>query len=486
MSNIDQRLIAATNAQNRRIVEVLESKSEQTCREQWVLGSITDLRRVIRDAPPEAFRLPVHFNAIMPGAELEALEALLEQLRSLNNECVGMSMGEAQLLLSQDDRATQLIDDLHAAYAQIITYRLRRHNSKDSGNAYRQFDRIYDELLPGLDRILEFADTVSCLVLHPVQDRAAWDLYSRTWRSWVQVTPMGVHFAGALDGRLKPLAMRTFGLYAWMQADDLQSVLNRTTVPPDGAPNNPAATRAAIEGMAEDLAIMRPLMAPNFDPLKTQVQVGPNQWAVWFWALTRLGGIGVASSQRELIAAHTRTKFPQLLGVDYGGDLSVWHMPWRATHLDDLDTLAAHHAILKALYDPLLEMYCRIDVDAILARYRRPDPETTPVVPADHAQTEADTAAIAALARADDQARTPDLTRRIRGLRLVRLTDALTSLGCTVRQGKGSEIIVHRPGHRMARLGRHKRNPEVSPYAICNALRRLGLSVRDLVRAFDR
>jgi hypothetical protein len=38
----------------------------------------------------------------------------------------------------------------------------------------------------------------------------------------------------------------------------------------------------------------------------------------------------------------------------------------------------------------------------------------------------------------------------------------------------------------MARLGRHKRNPEVSLDAIHRALRRLGLSVRELVLAFDR
>lgn len=476
MGDINQRLLSACNKQQQRVLGAIEKRTRQSVREQWVLDSVTPLDGVIESQTSNTYRLPVHFNAIIPPSDLLALQTSLQALHAMNEGCVGMTDGEVLLQLGQDERFHRLIDELYATYDRVIAHRLNRTNPKDRGNAFRRFLRIYNELLPGMDRILEAKQSINPMVLNPVQDYGAWRLFERTWRPWVERSWRGYRLSTALGRQHHPRALQLLDLYRWGQDDDLERVVEWTDC---ADPCETSRLLTELEGMADDLTYMRPLMAFNFDPLKTIVQVGPKLWVLWQWHLRQLGAFGLAPSERELVEAYARCRFPQLLGVDYAGIMSIFHMPWcRADRLALPNAIAANHRLLKAIHAPLLEMYCKIDVDAILARYRSAgaaEPEAPGSAPA----------VVAALAEVDQRASTPDLTRRIRGLRMNRLLDALSKLGCSTRQGKGSEIIVFRPGHAMARLGRHKRNPEVSPYAVCNALRRLGLTASDLVRAFD-
>jgi hypothetical protein len=76
------------------------------------------------------------------------------------------------------------------------------------------------------------------------------------------------------------------------------------------------------------------------------------------------------------------------------------------------------------------------------------------------------------LARAADGA-----PRLIRTLRLTRLLGLLRDkLGCEVRQGKGSEVVIYRAGGKIARVGRHTRNREVPATLIRSVLDRVGVS----------
>jgi hypothetical protein len=66
-------------------------------------------------------------------------------------------------------------------------------------------------------------------------------------------------------------------------------------------------------------------------------------------------------------------------------------------------------------------------------------------------------------------------------MRFARLIGILRDLGCEVRAGKGSEVTVYRAGARIARLGHHLRNPELSPVLVRIVLGQLGIPVADFI-----
>jgi hypothetical protein len=66
---------------------------------------------------------------------------------------------------------------------------------------------------------------------------------------------------------------------------------------------------------------------------------------------------------------------------------------------------------------------------------------------------------------------------RIPALRCWRFLGILNGLGCEWRQGKGSEIVLYRPGGRSVRLGHHKQNPRVHPLQVQRILAKLGIAV---------
>jgi HicA toxin of bacterial toxin-antitoxin, len=54
---------------------------------------------------------------------------------------------------------------------------------------------------------------------------------------------------------------------------------------------------------------------------------------------------------------------------------------------------------------------------------------------------------------------------------------------CDVRQGKGSEVTVYRPGGRTFTLGHHGTNDEVSTVMVKRLLKRLGIDVEEWLQA---
>jgi hypothetical protein len=72
----------------------------------------------------------------------------------------------------------------------------------------------------------------------------------------------------------------------------------------------------------------------------------------------------------------------------------------------------------------------------------------------------------------------------MKAVRVQRLLSVLADrLGCEVRQGKGSEIVVFRPGGHHFRLGHHDKNPYVPTILIKNLLLRLNISFDEWLKA---
>ncbi len=94
---LDDLEIDAADAANRRLRSELGDARPDNLRDQWLRASIADLRAIVRSFSPGDYALPPHFTRILPPDELATLRGLLERVRALNEECVGMRLGEAAL-----------------------------------------------------------------------------------------------------------------------------------------------------------------------------------------------------------------------------------------------------------------------------------------------------------------------------------------------------------------------------------------------------
>ena len=192
----------------------------------------------------------------------------------------------------------------------------------------------------------------------------------------------------------------------------------------------------------------------------------------------------VAESEREVIEQHHERRFRTMLRVGYDGILASDATPWLdTTSAGGRRALAQNLRIVEAVHAKLFAVYEKVDLDAV---YRTARDEAASTTSAADALTEENVAVTCQLAPADEPAAEVGHAPRprIHTLRLERLLNVLGDrLGCEVRQGKGSEVVVYRPGGKIARLGRHTRNREVPSALVRSVLERLGVSFGEWVAA---
>lgn len=491
---LDDLQIGAVAAANQRLQSRLGALGAPNVREAWLRGSISDLHAKVRKFAPDDYALPAHFQKITAPDDYATLCRILGEVRVLNDECAGLGLGESELLLGTDPRPGEIRRSLMSVYDRLVPRRLARPNSRDVGNPVRRFQRLLDELLPGIDDILDLGPSVHPRCLSTPQDYAAWLLYRATWKPLVAFTRRAggieVQFRGSPEWRRYCLDM--LSLYRWHQEDDLQYVLRRVRAhAPALGPGGPDEARLRLKAMAEDFEVMRPLLVRNYRASRSMVSLTPGLCVAWQWNIGEVvGNVIVAPDERSLLAAEHDLKHHEILSVDREGLLALQDLRWvRSLDLDPpADALAANLYILGRLHERVFEMYERVDTAAILAGFRPPAAGDG----SDDAGVRTDEV-LAIAAQRSQEGEPADETsisvsgvnagarRRVRGMRFERFVRLLTALGCEVRQGKGSEVNVYRVGGRIARIGHHLRNPELTPVHLRIVLDRLDIPVAEFL-----
>lgn len=240
--------------------------------------------------------------------------------------------------------------------------------------------------------------------------------------------------------------------------------------------------RVRLADIAADIGLIRPYLVRNFNPAKAVIAAA-GVHAAWGFMCGR--GIGRlildADRGRLLRGAYGRTCHG-LFAVTYDGLLAVPVRPWHtaADHpgADGIRPLAVNLALMERVHDRLLSFYDRID-------QTRMHPRPVEAVPGDIEEDFALAAACRALAAGAAPAE-PARGRRLPALRLRQFAGVLEEkFGCEVRGGKGSEVVVTRPGGGRTVLGRHKADPEYHPYAVRRVLGRLGIDPRAFIAAVE-
>jgi hypothetical protein len=234
---------------------------------------------------------------------------------------------------------------------------------------------------------------------------------------------------------------------------------------------------------------MRPFLVHNFNPMKTLVQIGQGFHLAWDWA-TRFGIASIigGDSEEEVLRSRESHSSRYLVRVDDDGRLLDPGKPWlcvgEAGYSGDGKALPANLYIVNLFHDRLYEFYDQIDFDSIRRRAIEKSHEQGKDEPVDAEADEEIALSCQDLAERIAEEKPAGPRRRIGSLKFQDLASFLErSFNVQVRQGKGSEVILSRPGvERLFRLGCHGNNPEVPSDKVRELLRRLAISKQEWLR----
>lgn len=427
------------------------------------------------------------------------LVRVLSEVREINESMVGMVATVASVLLAGDERATGLRLALRRWAEDYCRARLARPSPRDDGDPAKTFCRLTGELRPWFETLAFTPGTVHFTFLCEVLDHIPWLLFKGTLARWFREVhgDDGISMEYTFDGPSEEhdtFCFKMASFFKWATAGDAERVIKAVLARGGVQRSSADEARARLGSMASDIQIVRPFLVGSHNPEKCYAEVAPGLTGTWFWGgPQRLGMVAIHQDERERVAQVREQTTLTGLGVDHEGLVGSYRAAWLNAETVGFpieDALAANVAILSPLHRRLLEVWEKVDLDAIHRRMRgdqrgADEPPTEEEVVA--SVVVADAAQSPVIAPEAPTAEVPDLAlrRRLPTLRLERFLAVIGRLDCDVRQGKGSEVVVHRRGGKHAIIGRHTRNREVPPALAHRVLHQLGVSRGDWLRALE-
>lgn len=448
--------------------------------------------------------LPPDTSRFVGEEEARALQALLLEVRELNEQHVGDPQLESFVCINGTPEQSEIIARSRAWAARYVTRRLARPSTRDAGSEYRRFVRLWSELVHFLDNIGivevspgEFRSTsVVGQYLAPMCDFVAWSFFEGTWAKevvWADDWALDIPGLRAADSEVGHRCVDAFGVYRWKASRQFDRAIRELAraLADRGAGNGPDdEERARTALLAEDIAEMRPFLVRNFPTDKALIELPDGLVAGFAWdTLDRIGTLHCASTERDLFEERQSGIAKRLLALGYDGRLRCsvnwFHDVASIPGPLPFPAVAVGRIVLEALHARLYGFFDKIDLDAVRAGWIAR--ERPLALEAESGSVEDEAAVIAASIMNVDRALGADGCRGGRiatSMRLSHLTTVLEGrFGCTSRSSKGSELVFYRPGARHAFISRHKVNPLVPAIAIQRMLRKLGIAVHEWLAA---
>lgn len=494
-----ERTVRENARQDDLVLEGVARREVKDARDRWLLGvSEAPNEGPVQVFPPAVYALPALARKVLTPQLVADLEQLLEDLRRLNDGVQGIPAQVAMLLLAADEEALHLRARFRAWAEAYVAARLAKPSVRDRHPVSR-FKRLYLELLPWLEEVATRQRSAHYVSMGEVLDYIPWLIFQATWadRLVLDFREGPPHFRWRVEFD-DPVSIRycqeLVRLYAWTGAGSLERALR--AYERRGGRRLAAVEEAAavdrVAALAAEIREVRPFVVSGHNPEKCHVEVAPGLWASWLWGgAQQLGIVPIHDDHRARLKEHRDGNFTTLLRVGQDGVLASEFTPW----LDALDLPggpALCLAVVEGLHARLLQVFDRVDLDAVYQRVREESRgQAGEAPPSQEALAGTFTvaepsppAAPVSSAEPVEPAPTPERPR-VPTLRMERFLALLARLGCEVRQGKGSEVVVHRAGGKIARLGRHTRNPQVSSVLAQRVLHQVGVTLTEWLAVLE-
>jgi hypothetical protein len=477
--------------------DAMQRQGENTVSTVQSSAEIASRKRIVESPERKAFRLPAGLEKLLGVESKKEIQELLYDIYEINESMVGETLLDAYILLNGSLEEDDVIERGFAWARAYVARRVDRSNPRDQGCPYRRFLRLQGEMVPRLEKVGGGEDldswvtNVGPVLLDHVCRLISWSFFESTWMDdveWFDDGQCAVHPRADVDADVLASCHNLFALHQWWSAHEFDVLMSEigTALAESGCdPASDREERAAVELLADNIHQMKPFIVRNFQSSEAVVEL-PGGRLAWFnWATGRRLGLLKIANPGDKASSTTPDHFTLSLG--FGGRLECTVNPWRtAATVDigsqDIPPLTVNRVVLESVHDKLFSFYDPIDVESILARWKAAEPAEPASV---EEEDEVIAASIAIAARLDsDEGERRSTARIVSHLRLNQLRKILEGrLGCTARPGKGSELLVHRPGGQIAVVGRHKANPTVSAPGVRRILKRLGIGVSEWIDA---
>lgn len=468
----------------------LEGSGDLGAWNEWLRQELSGEDFIIEEQEASAYRLPSKVGSFLPASLIQELSELLSLAREISNQLVGIRISEAQVVLAGDQRAEEIERRLRVWAEEYVSYRANRSRHR-TGRPMALFKHLYYELLPDLEKISYSTKSANRCFFSEFTDYLPWLIFQRYCGHMLEVrfdekkleTVFRINSEHEVE---KAFLSHIVTLYQWQRTDNLCHVmaLLEKSLPAQENHLTSEQLRRKLEMLAADIRVMRPFLVHNYNSENVLIEMAPGVWISWMWAVGIGEGIIWLAPSRESMIAQQRARTNRLsLLLQYDGLLSGHITSW--TTIDSIlakqeKALLLSLKIVEAIHAELLSFYAKVDVQAILERFKKR--------PAEEAISEPSEEEFAAICQSiAEPVEEDELSRKSTGfsaIRVKRLLSILSDrLGCEVRPGKGSEIVVFRAGGHHFRLGHHKRNSYVPTPVIRNLLRHVGVGIQEWIEA---
>lgn len=448
----------------------------------------------VREHEPRCYAPPPVARKVLSRESLAELEELLAVVKRANDEVTGLRSSVARVMVEANGQAEEVRARFRAWADGYVAARL----SKVHVRAERPIDRcarLVAELQPFLEGLAHADASSHSVLMAEVAHYVAWGFFQGTWAGQVTHHYRGLTLQLELDiePALRVPAQQVLARLKWDRGQELAQFcrLLRRAAPalPEPEPE-PEEGRARLAALAADVLEMRPfLLEGDTQRLEHVIQLGPDLFVGWHWVERTLGLLAVGESEDELHQGWRDGLLRMALSVGFDGRLRGGATPWVDATSPSAEIrrgTALNLLLLEAIHARLFAAFDRIDLAAAFGRVKDAPTLTDEALALawrfrPHAAEEpAEEPAEAVPPTSEVAPRSSMPASRLGRLRMVRLLNVLeTRLGCEVRQGKGSEVVVHRAGGKIARLGRHTRNREIPTVLLRGVLERLGVSFQE-------
>ncbi len=432
-----------------------------------------------------AYEIPSSLRNTATPQECEALQALLDQLWSTNEEHAGADTKAVEAYIVLTDQHRTFVEQIKSWCISYIRRRFR-HKENNPRDKWRSTDRFF-RLLKEYHELLGWRtaqeNSLDYLFLAECDHFVLWSLYQ-----------LSREIPGSDGTELRDIEeyLDRFGLLG----DHLLNFLGVTGLAVSSDALDLYSSKSAndllarLQGFATAIQEMRPFLVRNFNATKAIVRFEGKHvvFLAWDWCTEYgIANIFTGFDYEEVLGNLSTGGMRWPAKISHDGLLIDGKKPWVTSIVEDriqnLNSLALNTYILESFHDKLYSFYDQIDFDKIRNRRKRAESPS-------ELDDEVFALSCLDLARAEDPIPVPDVlnevrpeTReragRVRSLRFEPFCRVLKKLGCEIRPGKGSEITVFRKGGKKWTMGRHGQNPLIQSIRVRECLKRLGISTRE-------